>query len=439
LLFCSAAFADRHLSSDPRVNEARALIQEGRNAAALDVLRPLARQEDRSDRTDVLFLIGLSATRLSQQPGIGEQESTALLDEAIMAFRTILIDRPELVRVGLDLALAFFLKDDDGLSRRHFEQVLAGRPPPAMAFNIRRFLSAIRARRRWSGHFGVSIAPDSNINTASGVNTIRIGGLPFEFGGDENRSQSGVGLTVWGGGEYRHPLGENMRLRLGGNLQRREYRRREFDDTQMSVHAGPMFLPDANTEISLLASGRRQWSGGESYNRALGWRLESSRRMGPRLTFSAETSRHERRYYGRTGLDGPIVSTTLRARWRVSPVVHLSGALGYGLERPEIPRWRNKSRWMDAEVQFVLPKGWQLGLSGTFRRTRYDNWIYFDPTQTGPRRDSIRILSVSTLNRGFTLRGFSPELSLIHETRDSNAQLQSYTRNRMELRLVRQF
>ena len=47
------------------------------------------------------------------------------------------------------LARAFFLKGDDALARRHFERVLAGDPPPAMAANIRRFLRAIRDRRKW--------------------------------------------------------------------------------------------------------------------------------------------------------------------------------------------------------------------------------------------------------------------------------------------------
>ena len=53
------------------------------------------------------------------------------LDRAIAAFRSILVDRPELVRVRLELARAFFLKEEDTLARRHFEQVLAGRPPAA--------------------------------------------------------------------------------------------------------------------------------------------------------------------------------------------------------------------------------------------------------------------------------------------------------------------
>ncbi len=59
------AASDRsHLSSDPRVVDARALIESGRFSEALAVLRPLA--PDHSDRTDVLFLLGLAAIEASR-------------------------------------------------------------------------------------------------------------------------------------------------------------------------------------------------------------------------------------------------------------------------------------------------------------------------------------------------------------------------------------
>ena len=58
----------------------------------------------------MLFLIGLAATGASQQPDLADDEREALLDEAIASLHTMLIDRPGLVRVRLELARAFFLK-----------------------------------------------------------------------------------------------------------------------------------------------------------------------------------------------------------------------------------------------------------------------------------------------------------------------------------------
>ena len=204
------AASDRsHLSSDPRVVDARALVESGRFSEALAVLRPLA--PDHPDRTDVLFLLGLAAIEASLQADTGEAERTALLDEAIAALRAILIDRPGLVRVRLELARAFFLKREDDLSREHFERVLADGPPPEMVANIRRFLEAMRARRRWSGQFGATLAPDSNVNAASDSDIIYIRGLPFRRDADAG-ARSGLGTVLWGGGEYQHPFGPQLRL-----------------------------------------------------------------------------------------------------------------------------------------------------------------------------------------------------------------------------------
>ena len=224
---------------DAGVAKARALFEGGKFEEALAVLRPLAVQAP--DRADILFLIGLAAIEYSQRPNTTEAERDERLDEAIASLRAMLIDRPELVRAHLELARAFFLKGEDNLARGHFERVLAGKPPAQVAANVRRFLREIRARRRWTMHVGAAVAPDSNIGAASDERIIYINDLPFRRDADE-LTTSGVGVSVWAGGEYQHPLGERLRLRLGGAIARQEHAGREFDQTFLSGHAGPRWL-----------------------------------------------------------------------------------------------------------------------------------------------------------------------------------------------------
>ena len=282
-LFSTAALAESgrpHLSADPRVNGARALIEGGRFEEALAILRPLA--PNHPDRTDVLFLVGLTAISASQRAGIGDTERDGLLDEAVAALRTILVDRPGLVRVRLELARAFFLKGQDELARTHFERVLAGRPPPAIAANILRFLNAIQARRRWSGHFGFALAPDSNVGAASDEDVFYFRGLPLTRS-EDSKPTSGVGVIVWGGGEYQHPLGERVRLRIGADIARREYGNRSFDQTVASGYAGPRWLANPAFELSVLGSARRHFAAGRTRSREAGVRIETEHRLSPRL------------------------------------------------------------------------------------------------------------------------------------------------------------
>ena len=208
LLFLSApawsAGQEPPSASQPGVAEGRTLVEEGRFEETLGILRPLAR--GRAVEANVLFLIGLAATGASQQPDLADDEREALLDEAIASFHTMLIGRPGLVRVRLEPARAFFLKGEDSLARGHFERVLAGIPPTPVVANVQHFLAGNRARRRWTMYLGAAVSPDSNIGGTSDERIIYINDLLFRRDAEE-LTTSGIGVSVWTGGEYQYPPG----------------------------------------------------------------------------------------------------------------------------------------------------------------------------------------------------------------------------------------
>ncbi len=424
----------RAVSAD--VADARTLIASGRFQEALAVLRPLVEVHPR--RGDILFLLGFSAMESSRRPGMVEEERFGLLDEAIAAFRTMLVDQPGLVRVRLELARAFFYKREDGLSREHFERVLAGDPPEPVVANVRRFLSQIRARRRWSLHLGFAAAPDTNIGSTSDQRIIYIFGLPFRRN-EESLTTSGIGLSVWGGGEYQHPLGNRVRLRLGMDASRREYSGSRFDRMLVSWHAGPRVFVSRTTEFSVLGNWRHQWSANDPEYFDLGGRLMMRHRFTRRLTASGRASWHDRRYRTRNTFDGPVRSFSLGAGWVLTPTIRLDANAGYGRDRPRSLRNRNKSLWLQTGISVALPKGFTVGGGGGVRWTDYEGNWFPQVSDGSPREDKTYNLRASVHNRALTFFGFSPEVSLIHEIRESNSQLHDYKRTGGELRVVRQF
>ena len=423
-------------SAGSGVATAKALIKEGKFNEALILLQPLVR--DRNAEEEVLFLIGFAAIGASQQPGASDDERDTLLDEAIASLRTILINRPGLVRVRLELARAFFLKGEDSLARGHFERVLAGRPPAPVVANVQRFLAEIRARRRWTMYLGAAVSPDSNIGGASDEQIIYINDLPFRRDAEE-LTTSGIGVSVWTGGEYQHPLGDRLRLRLGGDLSRQDYGGSKFDQTFVSAHIGPRWLVDKDTDVSLVANARRRWTGTTLSYDDLGARVEARRRLTPRIRVSGRASWYRRDHRTRDFLDGPVLDFSLSGSWVILPILRADGAAGYARERPRSETWRNASRWMRLGASVALPLGFTVSGSGELRWTNYEgNWFPF--TRDGaPREDRTRILRATVHNRAFTLFGFSPQLVVTNEVRDTNAQLYDYKRTRAELRAVRQF
>ena len=316
--------------------------------------------------------------------------------------------------------------------------MLAGGVPDPVVANIRRFLNEIRARRRWSFNLGAALAPDSNVGGTSDDPIIYIYGLPFQRDA-EDLTTSGVGLSVWGSGEYQYPLGPRTRLRAGADLSRREHEGSDFDEASLSVHLGPRLLLDPDTEASLLLSARQRWAGTVKDHHALGARIEVGHRVSRAVTVNGRASWHGKRHRSQTHLDGPVADIALGGSWIITPTVRADLSAGYGQERPRSRRERNASKRVGVGASVILPLGFTVGVGGELRWTDYERGWFPFVEDGGAREDRIRSLNASVHNRGITLFGFSPQVSVVYEVRKTNAQLYDYQRTRGELRFVQQF
>jgi len=79
-----------------------------------------------------------------------------------------------------------------------------------------------------------------------------------------------------------------------------------------------------------------------------------------------------------------------------------------------------------------------VGASAELRETDYEgNW--FPHTDGEAREDRTRSFRASVHDRALAWKAFSPQVSLVHEVRKTNAQLYDYERPGGELRFVRLF
>ena len=133
------------------------------------------------------------------------------------------------------------------------------------------------------------------------------------------------------------------------------------------------------------------------------------------------------------------MDASLRGSWVVTPTVRADLSAGYGQERSERLRERNRSRWLGAGVSVILPLGFTVGGGAELRWTDFeDEWIPNTPPGEN-RADRTRSVRLSVHNRALTVYGFSPALVAVNEARTTNAQLYDYQRTHGELRFVRQF
>ena len=427
-----------HLSADPAVMRARGLIEAGSFDAALDILRPISdgpEFERRPDVTDIRFLIGLAALRAATRDDAGGDRDT-LLQEAADAFSAILVRRPELVRVRLELARTHFEAGEDAAARHHFERVLAGEVHPNIRHNVGRFLATIRARRRFTPWFGGAIASDSNISSQSDDRTIIIRGLPFKL--SDNRKTSGYGLSVWTGGEYRRQ--ESGALRAGGGISRTEYKGRRFDQMAVPGYAGPRYLLAGGDELSVMLLARRGWIGDAPHYVDGGVRVEWLNRLDRRRWIRVRLDRYHRAHRDKSNWrNGPRFDASSELTWLLSPVSRLTASVESGIARPRVHRHRYRDHRLTIGLSRDLANGVTVGASVTVGRTRFRG-IWWPPTRNGkPRLDRKSSLRLKLHKRDFAVMGFAPQIVVSHSRNRSNAQALDYKRTRGELILVRQY
>ena len=429
-------------SVESDLNAAVDLLLRGEVEDAVAVVRPHLARDPRA--VDLLFDAAITMLGSAQATHPSRTEvREALLEASILLFRAILAEHPEFVRARLELARAFFLLRRDGLARRHFERALAANPPAPVVANINRHLAEMRARKRWSGYFGMALAPDTNIGAASASETVLLDflgqRLPFTL--DDGGEQSGVGLAIWAGVEREEPLAQNWRLRLGADIFRREYAGSKFDRMGLGGHVGPRWLIGPRTDASLLLAARRDWQAGNPASRSLGFRLEASRRLSPRVSGRLGASWTEKRHDESTHLDGPVTDLSGSLSLAMTPILQADIRAGLGREKPESEDLRSRTRWVSLGARATLPRGFSVSGTLTGRWADYEGpgrapTNVLDGT---PREDETRSIRIGVLKRDLTIRGFSPQFSLTHERRGSNAQQADYRRTGAEISFVRQF
>ena len=243
----------------------------------------------------------------------------------------------------------------------------------------------------------------------------------------------------WGGAEYQYPLANRWRLRSGFNVNHREYKGGQFDQTFLAGFAGPRWLFSRDTEMSLLATASQRWWGGSPFNYDFGARLEVEHRVYAGFWLSGRASWQDRTNQQQKFLEGSLIVASLGANYVLFPTVQVNGLLGFQQQDALAHHWNSQGFWGRVGTNVALPWGFTVGLSAEFRWTDFESgWAPFVPDNSA-RHDHTRILGATLLNRGLTIYGFSPQVAFSNQVRESNAQLFDFKRNLVELRWVRQF
>ena len=403
-----------------QLERAKALIAAAEYDAAEKVL--IAARDHPDLKVQVPFLLGMIAVA-RKRPRI-----------AIANFRQALVHEPASIRLRLELARAFYMDGDYENAFRQFQRARSGNPPKPVIQAIDRYLASIRMDKSWSYNVRFSLAPDSNLNSATSATSTEILGLPFELDPSARR-KSGVGAAVEIGTELSPRVGPSTRLRLGTQVQRREYEGRRFDDTIVALHAGPRLVL-GRWDLSLVGTAFRRWYGGERYVDGAGARAEVAYYPSGRSQLLAALSAQRLNYARRPNESGRVFTANFAAVRALTPASGAVARVGVAQTTARDPQYSSWSTNFGLGYFRDFGGGFSAFIEPSVGQVRYDG---VDLLIGERRSDRIGQMTLSILNRRIVASRFTPRLSFTHTRRFSNGDLYRFKKNRLEVGLTSEF
>jgi len=379
-------------------------------------------QDPTADPIEVLFLGGLIAL---------ESQNYAV---AIAQFQKILVDHPDIQRVRLELARAYFLSGNDDGAQYHFERVLASNLPDAVIVNVRLFLEQIRARRSWQLSFGFGILPDSNVNQGSSAQTVMIGGLPFTLSSDA-RETSGVGLLWQLYGEKRWNISDRWRFTASGNLLGKDYSKKQFNDMTLYSRIGPRYLFESG-DAGFGASLSKRMLGEQAYSDAQGLYVDVNRQLGERWLAYASLESQQYSFAAGKGQPGMLASANGKLRYLLSPISLIEGGLDLSRDNTISNEMHHQTVGVSVAYRSEAAFGLLYGVSMRTAQSRYPTFQSFFNQY---RNDGMNSLSMDVSKRDWQIFGFSPVVSLTMIRNNSTIPLFSFHRTLGQLGFNRLF
>ena len=343
---------------------------------------------------------------------------------AIVRFRAMLARNPDLPRVRLDLAFAHFQAGEDGRATHHFRLALGTKDlPPVVRDRALAFLDRIRRRKSWSITGTVALAPDSNINNATSATEVELFGFPAQLSEDA-REASGVGLSVNLDGGYEGRISPDVRFRTSAGLSTRTYRESRFNERVVNLRAGPRFLLEKFDLRPELTTSLRDLDG-DLYSRSAGLELSGNWLIAPSWLLNAAIGGERISYETFLG-DGHTFSVDLGLAHALGRATQVRADTAFRRENLDSDSYSWREYILGVSATRELPRGFVVGGGPLFRWREYGAPLpAFGPEA---RRDRTLGARITVSNRRLDWFGFSPQITLRHERRDSNLDLYDYRR-----------
>lgn len=424
---CQAKTCRAVLTADQLAGEAQRMIEAKRYDEARPLIHALAQLPEH--RFEARFLTGQLAS------------ATGFHADAAKQYKKILADDPSQTRVRLELAREMLTLGQTASADRQFKIAQQDQDlPDDVAKTIRRVRDVIRSHRAWRLDVDFGIAPDTNINNATGADTVSIlwGGTTLPLTLDpQAQARSGLGETASVSAGLRLPIAHKLSALLDFDGAGTNYSGAAYDDYQVQAAGGAELRLSQTASISLETVGAQRWYGGKAVSRQVGVKggfqvqLSGREQIGVQLDARRTNALFDNAYDG--------WQTAAYATYERAISKSLVVSSGVFARRD----WLKAGAYSSLELGVIagfggeLPYGITFGLSGTASHATFDAPMPI--FSLDPRKD-WRFSGRATLgNRRWAVWGFSPQVSASYSRIDSSLPYFANDRLRFQFALARYF
>ncbi len=353
--------------------------------------------------------------------------------EAALAFRAALDEKPEAVRIRLELARMQAAVGDETAARRTLRQVETAALPPDVAATVGQFARALQSSKMFGGSVEISLAPDSNINRATEARTLDTIIAPLTLSRDA-RARSGLGAKLAGQGYARLPLDKGLtlvpRLAGSGNL----YRESAFNDIAGSALLG-LEWQHANNRLSPSVGHTWRWYGNSLYARTQTISLDWLHIPAPKWQIITSGSVSRARYMQNDLQNGEIYNLEVSVERALDVRSGLGLTINAARQTARDPGYATTAGGISLLAWREIGKTTVFANAG-LRRTEGDERLFLFPER---RREWLITARAGATLRQFTYQGFAPVVRVVYERNSSSVGIYDYRRLAGEVGIVRAF
>lgn len=424
---CKAETCKAVLTADELAGEAQRMIEAKRYDEARPLIHALAQLPEH--RFEARFLTGQLAS------------ATGFHADAAKQYKKILADDPSQTRVRLELGREMLAMGHTASADKQFKIAAQDQDlPDDVAKTIRRVRDVIRSHRAWRFNVDFGIAPDTNINNATGADTVNIlwGGTTLPLTLDpQAQARSGLGETASLSAGLRLPVVHKLSAIVDLDAAGTNYAGVAYDDFQVQAAGGGEVRLSQTASVSLEAVGAQRWYGGKAVSRQFGAKGGFQVQLSGRTQIGFQLdARHTNALFDNS-YDG--WQTAAYATYEHAVSKSLVASTGVFARRD----WLKASAYSSLELGVIagfggeLPHGITFGLSGSVSRAKFDAPMPIFSLE--PRKDWRWSARATLGNRRWAVWGFSPEISAGYSRTGSSLTYFANDRLRFQFALARYF